>query len=102
MKTDYLAPEIELRFSLFSALSGFAGHFWPPHLSVNASFEHTFSCNSARVKDSIPHEHVCQASGPTPTGITHAKNACSEGALDKNVHQLAQAMLTTLEGVVPQ
>ena len=60
------------------------------------------SANSARAKGSFPHEQVCQASSPTPTGIPHAKNVSSKKGLDKNVHQLAHAMLTTLEGIVPQ
>lgn len=63
---------------------------------LNGEREGIETANSARVKDSVPHEQVCQAHSTTPTGTSHAKNVCSKGALDKNVHRLAQAMLTTL------
>lgn len=61
-----------------------------------------FCTGFSRVKGSALPEQQCQTTSLTPAGVTHAKIVCSKNALDKNVHQLAQAMLTTLEGIVPQ
>lgn len=61
----------------------------------------TLEIISAKVCGSIPFEHLCQ-SRPTLTESSHAKNVCSEKSLNKNAHQLAHAMLTTLQGIVPQ
>lgn len=61
----------------------------------------TLEIRSAKVSGSIPFEHPSQ-SRPTPTESSHAKNVYSEKSLNKNAHQLAHAMLTTLKGIVPQ
>lgn len=61
--------------------------------------------NTARVKGSIPYEQTANTARPVdhlPLGLPMLKMYAAKSALDKNVHQLAHAMLTTLEGIVPQ
>lgn len=120
--TSFIDEEISergrLSWACFPHFSLFLFPSFPSHTVRRVTFLHLllrdgilyFQCKASgdalkgsdRVKVQFPMGMSARPCSPTSPGMNQSKNVCSNGTLDKNVQQLASAMLTALEGIVPQ